>query len=109
MVNSAPGRVRSNDCCIYQMLNGPVEEIQKLHPIVQLKTRLRLGEIFLSETRNLREAEQVLGKGLLVAQKFPHLSDLHWAIEHLLIQVLSFSLPKSAITRLNKCFSDSQE
>lgn len=87
--------------CLESVLNN----YRQSDPRKEARIRLRLATLLHEETENSMEAEEVLSKGIALCERC-RLSDLKYAMRHLLIRVMFKSSPKAALKSVEKVISE---
>lgn len=79
----------------------------RLQPRVEAMVRLRYASVLFDETDNLNQAEELLNKGMLVAQR-NNLIDLKHRMQYLLTRIMFRTSPKAALRMLNTYIEESE-
>ncbi|KAG4304150.1 hypothetical protein PORY_002514 [Pneumocystis oryctolagi] len=84
-------------------------QYEQLNVNVEIRTRFRMAEVIFHETNNLQSAEQILNKGIILAQRKHENVEIKFAMQHLLVRILTQTSPKTAKILLKSCIAEAEE
>ncbi|KAK3114611.1 hypothetical protein LTR53_006908 [Teratosphaeriaceae sp. CCFEE 6253] len=86
-------------------LESVLQNYRQMDPLKEARIRLRYATLLHEETENSDKAEEILSKGIALCER-SRLSDLKYAMHHLLVRVMAKDKPKAAAKAVEKLITE---